>query len=157
MKLYLNTRLIVVLFGMLGSISLAACVQPTEQSKPSSEQASSAQTNIQKATSMSTPTFSNPTVKAAFDAWQAGDSKAWLALFSADAQLFDDGKPRNFQKFSTQTIGKEKFTSVDKIENQGTEIYGNFHSPQWGDFKTYFKFHIDATGKIHRLDIGQAN
>ena len=38
----------------------------------------------------------------------------------------------------------------------GLEVVGNFHSEQWGDFRTYFRFHIDPRGKIQRLDVGQA-
>jgi len=34
--------------------------------------------------------------------------------------------------------------------------WGEFHSDQWGDFRTYFKFHPSPSGKIKRLDIGQA-
>ena len=33
---------------------------------------------------------------------------------------------------------------------------GHFHSDQWGDFPTYFRFRLNAAGKIERLDIGQA-
>jgi hypothetical protein len=43
------------------------------------------------------------------------------------------------------------------VENEGKDIKGNFHTESWGNFKTYFKFHINAEGKINRLDIGQAN
>jgi len=35
--------------------------------------------------------------------------------------------------------------------------YGQFHSDSWGDFKTYFKFHIDSEGQIYQLEIGQTN
>jgi hypothetical protein len=138
-----------ILAALSSSVLLTACAK---QSTP----ATSTPT-IQKESTMNTQQISNPTAKAAFEAWQKGDSAAWLALFSSDAKLLDDGSPRNFQKFSTQTIGKEKFTSIDRVENNGTAIYGDFHSPQWGDFKTYFKFTIGADGKINRLEIGQAN
>lgn len=106
---------------------------------------------------MDTSGLTNKTVKNAFNAWQDGDQKRWLSFFTDDAQLFDDGNPRDFQSFSTEAIGHERFTSIDKVENDGTHIFGQFHSDQWGDFKTYFKFHLDEDGKIYRLDIGQAN
>ncbi len=106
---------------------------------------------------MNTDKLTHPVVKAALDAWQKGDAGAWHAFFTADAQLFDDGSPRDFSAFSRSAIGHERFTSIDKVENDGKDIYGHFHSDQWGDFKTYFKFHINADGKINRLDIGQAN
>ncbi|PUZ26385.1 hypothetical protein DCC81_11710 [Chitinophaga parva] len=105
---------------------------------------------------MDTSKLTNTTVKAAFDAWQNGDAKTFLAYFTADAKLFDDDNPRNFQSFVKEACGHEKFTSIDKVENNGLAIFGNFHTERWGDFKTYFKFHISAGGKIERLDIGQA-
>ncbi|MPS73449.1 MAG: SDR family NAD(P)-dependent oxidoreductase [Chryseobacterium sp.] len=64
--------------------------------------------------------------------------------------------PRDFMKFSTEAIGKERFISIDKVENNSMDIYGKFHSDTWGDFKTYFKFRIDEDGKFDRLQIGQA-
>ncbi|MEZ4961455.1 MAG: hypothetical protein R2830_16630 [Saprospiraceae bacterium] len=106
---------------------------------------------------MTTETLTNPTVKSAIDALQKGDKAAWLALFAPNAQLFDDGSPRNFQRFSNDAIGHERFTSIDKVENNGLDVYGHFHSDQWGDFKVYFKFQVNDEGKVSRLDIGQAN
>lgn len=106
---------------------------------------------------MDTSKLTNPIVKQAFEAWQSGDSKTFLSLFTSDAKLFDDGNPRDFQKFVKEACGHERFTSIDKVENNGLNITGNFHTESWGDFKTYFKFHIGNNGKIERLDIGQAN
>lgn len=101
--------------------------------------------------------ISNSKVKAAIEAWQKDDAALWLSFFITDAQLLDDGHPRDFKKFSTETIGNERFTSVDKVEDNGLSVYGHFHSDTWGDFKTYFKFQLDKSGKFERLEIGQAN
>ena len=111
----------------------------------------------QKQETMETGKLTNAIVKAAFDAWQKGDSQAFLSFFTADAKLYDDGNPRNFQAFVKEACGHEHFTSIDKVENNGLDIYGRFHTESWGDFNTYFKFRIDTVGKINRLDIGQAN
>lgn len=97
----------------------------------------------------------SPVVRAAFEAWQAGDLDGWLAHFVPGATLTDDGNPRDFMAFSRE-IGKERFTSIEDTKRDGTEIVGQFHSDQWGDFRTYFWFHPGADGKITRLDIGQA-
>ena len=105
---------------------------------------------------MDTSRLTDITVKAALDAWQKGDSKLWLTFFTTDAKLYDDGSPRNFLDFVKDACGHEKFTSIDEVENDGKDIVGKFHTDRWGDFKTYFKFHINAEGKIDRLDIGQA-
>jgi hypothetical protein len=104
---------------------------------------------------MAPPPLRNPTVKAAIDAFQAGDRKAWAGLFVHDAELFDDGSPRSLEKFTRDALGHERFTSFDRVSPDGLEVVGKFHSEQWGDFRTYFRFHLGPDGKIHRLDIGQ--
>ena len=109
-----------------------------------------------KVTEMETNKISNKIVKAAIEAWQQGNSELWLSFFTEDAKLMDDGKSRNFKKFSTEAIGHERFTSFDKVEDNGLSVYGQFHSDTWGDFKTYFKFHINKEERISQLEIGQA-
>lgn len=105
---------------------------------------------------MNTDKITNPIVKSAIDALQKGDTQTWSALFAANAGFYDDGNKRDLTAFNKSAIGHERFTSIDKVENNGTAIFGNFHSEQWGDFKTYFKFTIDSEGKINKLEIGQA-
>lgn len=131
------------------SFSFKACGQ---SKTPKSETT----TTIKETQKMDTDKLTNATVKAAFDAWQNGDSKTFLSYFAADAKLYDDGNPRNFQSFVKEACGHERFTSIEKVENEGKDITGNFHTESWGDFKTYFKFSINAEGKFNRLDIGQA-
>jgi len=106
---------------------------------------------------MDTETLKNPIVKKAIDALQTSDKTTWFSLFTSVPELYDDGHKMNFKTFFDKALGHERFTSIDKIENNGLDIYGKFHSDQWGNFKTYFRFHINAEGKIERLDIGQAN
>jgi hypothetical protein len=104
---------------------------------------------------MSTPALRNPTVKAAIEAFQTGDRKAWSSLFEEDAELYDDGSPRSLEKFTRDALGHERFTSIERVGQDGLEVIGKFHSDQWGDFRTYFRFHLAPDGKILRLDIGQ--
>lgn len=111
----------------------------------------------QKSQHMITEQLKHPVVKAAIEALQQGDLQAWNALFSNDATLFDDGRKIDLHNFSKEALGHERFTAIDKIENNGLDLYGKFHSDQWGDFKTYFKFHINDDNKISRLEIGQAS
>lgn len=106
---------------------------------------------------MDTGIIANPIVKAAIQAWQQGDRDTWLSFFAEDVVLLDDGHPRDFKTFSAQAIGHERFTSIDKVEDNNMSVYGKFHSDTWGSFKTFFKFHINAKGKITRLEIGQAD
>ena len=79
---------------------------------------------------MKTDTFTNPTVKAAIEALRKGDRKAWSALFAPDAELYDDGNPRSFKEFTRDALGHERFTSIDRVENNGLELTGAFHSDQ---------------------------
>jgi hypothetical protein len=106
---------------------------------------------------MQTDKLTNKTVRAAIQALAEGNANNWFSLFTNDAELYDDGHRMNFHDFFNKALGHERFTSIDKVEQDGLHIYGHFHSDQWGDFKTYFKFQINAHGKISRLDIGQAS
>ncbi len=106
---------------------------------------------------MNTEILKNPVVRKAIIALQSADRDTWFSLFTPDAALFDDGHRVDFKTFFGKAFGHERFTSLDKIENNGLNIYGKFHSDQWGDFKTYFKFHLNEDGKISQLEIGQAS
>ncbi|POZ61815.1 hypothetical protein [Chromobacterium alticapitis] len=101
--------------------------------------------------------LTQPTVRHAIQALQSGDRSAWLAQFGPDPTFTDEGLPANFQKFSEHAMGHERFTRIDRVENQGLDIYGAFHSDRWGDFETFFKFRLDGDGKIRQLDIGQTD
>jgi hypothetical protein len=136
------------LFLLLCCCSLMACGQGTKKNNDS--------TIIKTSQTMNTDKITHPIVKKAIDALQAADKKAWFSLFTNNAELFDDGNKMNLRNFFEKALGHERFTSIDKVEDGGLSIYGKFHSDQWGDFKTYFKFHIDTESKINRLDIGQA-
>ncbi len=103
-----------------------------------------------------TTELTNPTVQAAITALQNGDRDAWSALFEPDAELYDDGSPRDLKKFTRDALGHERFTSIERVENNGLDLVGAFHSDRWGDFRTYFKFQLSPSGKIKRLDVGQA-
>ncbi|HTT38908.1 MAG TPA: hypothetical protein VMH32_14705 [Burkholderiales bacterium] len=105
---------------------------------------------------MITEALTNSTVKAAIEALQSGDRHAWSALLEPDAELYDDGEPRSLAAFTRDAIGHERSTSIDRVRNQGLHLGGAFHSARWGDFRTYFRFRLSASGKIRRLDIGQS-
>jgi ketosteroid isomerase-like protein len=98
----------------------------------------------------------HPTVRMALEALESGDRDAWEALFESEAELFDDGKSRSLGTFSRDALGHERFTSIEDVENDGRDVVGQFHSDRWGDFRTYFRFRLSESGKIKRLDIGQA-
>ena len=88
---------------------------------------------------------------------QPTDARAtWSALFEPDAELYDDGSPRSLKEFTRDALGHERVTSIDRVENNGLDLTGAFHSDQRGDFQTYFRFQLSPAGKINRLDIRQA-
>lgn len=105
---------------------------------------------------MRTDGLTNPTVKGAIDALQRGDRLGWSSFFEPDAKLYDDGNPRSLERFTGDAVGHERFTSIERVSHDGLEVVGEFHSDQWGDFKTYFRFRLAPSGKIARLDVGQA-
>lgn len=99
--------------------------------------------------------LTNKTVREAIEALQAGD-KSWYSYFVEKPEMTDDGKTIDFKNFFSKALGNEKFLSIDKVENNGLDVYGNFKAGSWGTFKVFFKFHPNPDGKFHRLDIGQA-
>ena len=105
---------------------------------------------------MQTDKLTHPLVKRALLALDNGDAKTWFGLFTPDAELYDDGNKVSFVPFFTKALGHERFKTIDKVEHEGLHIYGQFHSDQWGDFRTYFKFYVNEGNKIYRLEIGQA-
>jgi hypothetical protein len=105
---------------------------------------------------MKTDTLTNLTVKAAIEALQSGDRKAWLALFAPDAELYNDDSPGSLKEFTRDALSHERFTSIDRVKNNGLDLTGAFHLDGWGDFRAYFRFQLSSAGKIKRLDIGQA-
>jgi len=70
---------------------------------------------------MKTDALTNPVIKAAIEALQNGDRKTWSALFEPDAELYDDGSPRSLKEFTRDAFGHERFTSIDRVENNGLD------------------------------------
>lgn len=100
--------------------------------------------------------ISNENVKNAITALQNNDKAAFYSLFTKDVVFTDDGNTLNFQSFFDNAFNhKEKFLSIDTIENNGQHISGNFYAGQWGTFRVYFHFHQSSSGKFDRLAIGQ--
>lgn len=130
---------------MLASVA-TACGQKTKTDRSST----------QKQMTMDLSKIKNDTVRKAIEALQSGDS-AWYSYFTDNPVMTDDGNKIDFKNFFTKALGNEKFLSIDKVENDGKHIFGNFKAGQWGTFKVFFKFHTNSQGKFDRLDIGQAN
>lgn len=138
--------------------SLTACAQSkkTEKTQKTSENKNITIKKTQDKI-MDLSKITNSTVNAAMTAWQNGDSKTFLSYFTENPTMTDDGSPRDFKSFVKQACGEEKFLTIDKVENDGKDITGNFQAGKWGTFKVSFKFHYNSDGKFDRLDIGQAH
>jgi hypothetical protein len=70
---------------------------------------------------MKTDALTNPIVRAAIEALQNGNRKTWSALFEPDAELYDDGSPCSLKEFTRDALGHERFTSIDRVENNGLD------------------------------------
>jgi len=96
----------------------------------------------------------NKKVRAAIEALQKSEEKIWFGLFTDDAILYEDGNHVQFNNFFKKTLGHERFIHIDSVSDDGLEVIGDFHSDQWGNFKAYYRFTINKTGKIEQLEIG---
>lgn len=100
--------------------------------------------------------ITNTNVRQAIEALQANDLNAWYGFFTSEAVFTDDGRTLDFKSFFNNAFSKkERFLSINRVEKEGKDIYGNFDAGQWGTFDVYFKFHPTPEGKFDRLDIGQ--
>ncbi|MCQ9637636.1 hypothetical protein MP478_08420 [Chryseobacterium sp. WG14] len=140
MKKYIYMTILVT------SFSLTACGQVKENQK---------KTQSSKQQTMDLSKITDETVKNAIEALQTGDKK-WYSFFTENPVMTDDGNTVDFTSFFSKALGKEHFLSIDRVENEGKDIYGSFKAGQWGTFPVFFKFHKNSEGKFERLDIGQA-
>lgn len=132
------------------SVTLCACSQVNSNKTTNNNTLNSNKMDLSK--------ISNENVKKAIEALQANDLKTWYSYFTSDAQFTDDGNSLDFKSFFENAFDKkERFLDIDKVENDGKDIYGNFYAGQWGTFRVYFKFHQNSDGKFHKLDIGQVS
>jgi len=138
-------QIIFIVFGL----TISSCSQAQTKNNNYSNQ---------KSNKMDTSKLTNETVKAAIDALQANDKATFLSYFAPDAKFSDDGNERDLKAFFDNAFNhKERFLSIDKVENEGKNLQGDFNAGQWGTFKVYFNFTVNSEGKITRLDIGQVS
>lgn len=129
-------------------LSCTACGQNTVKEKQETAPTS------KKQLTMDISKITDPQVKQAIEALQAGD-KSWYSFFTENPVMTDDGHKVDFKSFFANALGKEIFLSIDRVENESKDIHGNFKAGQWGTFPVFFKFHKNAEGKFDRLEIGQ--
>ncbi len=144
-----------VILPVLLCSAIIACGQNKKASDSSPSKSKTNSTQTKKSDKMDLSKITNETVRKAIEALQNGD-QSWYSFFTPNPAMTDDGNKVDFKNFFAKALGEEKFLSIDKVENEGKDVYGNFKAGQWGTFKVYFKFHQNAEGKFDRLDIGQA-
>lgn len=133
------------------SFAFQACGQKSTEQKTNV-------TTIKTEVKMDLSKITNENVKKAVEALQSNDKDAWFSRFADEVHFTDDGRTLDFKPFFDNAFNhEENFLEIQKVENNGKDIYGNFFAGQWGTFYVYFKFHEDANGKINRLDIGQVS
>lgn len=142
-----------LLLLILLCLSLTACSQQ-QNSSPKSKK--TIEQNYKNKQIMDLSKITNPTVRQAMEALQNGD-KSWYSNFTENPVMTDDGNTVDFKNFFSKALENEKFLTIDKVENDGKDIYGNFKAGNWGTFRVFFKFYQNTDGKFDRLDIGQGN
>lgn len=60
--------------------------------------------------------LTDTTVKKALEAWQNGDRKTFISFFTPDAKLYDDGNPRDFQKFINEACGHKNSSASIRLK-----------------------------------------
>ncbi|MFL6406539.1 MAG: hypothetical protein ACJ71P_05315 [Nitrososphaeraceae archaeon] len=60
--------------------------------------------------------------------------------------------PKPSRRFSSFDIAFAVFSYMSR--RWRTDDYGKFHSDQWGDFKTFIRFHVEDD-KITKLEVGE--
>lgn len=142
---------------LMTSLALIACGQTKKDSESKKESIKKESKTKNTENKMDLSKITNENVRQALEALQANDKNAWYGFFTSDAIFSDDGNKGDFKSFFDNAFNhKEKFLAIDKIENDGKDITGDFFAGQWGTFKVFFKFHQNSDGKFDRIDIGQA-
>ena len=99
--------------------------------------------------------YLHPTVRTAISALQAGDRLSWLTCFTASAKLFDNGKRKSLFNFTRDHIGSMQFTSIERADNDGRDLYGVMKIRAEENVHAYFRFRLDAAAMCSRLDVGR--
>ncbi|MFJ9952203.1 nuclear transport factor 2 family protein [Kitasatospora sp. NPDC091207] len=105
---------------------------------------------------IATAKLSDPTVRAAVTAINAGDREAFTTLLSEGATMSDDGSDRDLHDW----IDREIFSShghmdVQSESDHGRALVANYSNETWGEMRTAWRFVVED-GRISRFETGQA-
>ena len=100
--------------------------------------------------------LSDPTVRAVANAINAGDRAAFLAAFTADATLTDDGSERDFHDWIEREIfSSDGHMEVEAQSDDGRHLIARFRNDTYGEMRTTWTFVIDGD-RVSRVETGQA-
>ena len=103
--------------------------------------------------------LTTPLVQKGIIALNEQDAKTWYSLFNDDATFSDDGRTMDFKSWCDRELfGNSKCSviRIDKVENDGLNVYCLFRSDNYGDFKTFMHFGTNGENFVS-LDVGQIN
>ncbi|KXH81133.1 hypothetical protein [Chryseobacterium kwangjuense] len=136
-------------------LTIVLCLSCMACGQKSPEKDTQKTNTTQKQKNMDLSKITDETVRNAVQALQDGN-QSWYSFFTDNPAMTDDGNTVDFKSFFANALGKEKFLTIDRVGDDGKEIYGNFQAGKWGTFPVFFRFHKNNEGKFDRLDIGQA-
>jgi len=106
---------------------------------------------------MKTDQIENTTIKDAILALQYADKARWLRQFSAQAELYYNGRKENLAGFFETAFGHDHFNSLEMVNGNPSFLTGAFYSPRFGYFQAYIKFTIGVDSLVRRLQIGDCD
>ncbi len=100
--------------------------------------------------------LSDPIVRSVATAINAGDREAFLASFTSDPTMSDDGSERDFHDW----IGREIFDSnghmeVESQSDDGRSLIARYRNDTYGEMRTSWTFVVEGD-RVRRLETGQA-
>ena len=100
--------------------------------------------------------LSDPTVRSIVEAINAGDREAFLAAFTADRTMSDDGSERDFEAW----IDREIFSAgghleVESQSDDGRTLQARYRNDTYGEMRTWWRFVLSGD-RVSHLETGQA-
>lgn len=101
--------------------------------------------------------ITDPLIRAAFQAWNNADRKAFTELLSKDIIFLHNGEKDDVMAFSDEfffgPVGA-KFTQIKDVKNGGKTVYATLSSEKTGDLDVLMDFKTE-NGKILFISAGR--
>ena len=100
--------------------------------------------------------LSDPAVRSVAAAINAGDREAFLASFTADPTMSDDGSERDFQAWIDREIfDANGHMEVESQSADGRSLIARYRNDTYGEMRTSWTFVVEGD-RVRRLETGQA-